>query len=139
MKNILYDLIIFGGLSLIAFIIDINNNICIKNKYNHISIYIWLYLHHLLNIFANFGFISQNKTVLLFYLFTPIIATIHWMSNNNKCILTQIVNNICNDNNEFRDFWELLGIKKLTNYKYYHYTFIFFGWCIGLYRYITKI
>ena len=129
------DLIIFGFFALVMFSIDITQNKCIiQATYTNPSIYIILYLHHFLSLFVKFGFLVENRLLLLIYLFTPFIAIIHWKTNKNYCILTQIVNRICNQPDDVK-FYDLLELINQKHNKYY-YMILSFGWIIGLLRYL---
>ena len=93
-----------------------------------------LIVHHIINIFAQFGWLSNNKYILYAYLPSPLIVILHWQTNNNKCIMTEYVNDQCNieKGTYFRDLWFLLGIKKLKNYETIHRTYLIIGWLIAL-------
>ena len=100
------DLIIllFG---VISYYLDSTRKIC--NSSNSI-----LLIHHMANIFANFGWISNSRVVLEIYLVVPIIVFIHWKTNNNKCILTEWHNKNCGEdlNKPFNDFFNILNLIK---------------------------
>lgn len=122
-------------LALIAFILDIKTNDCIKEKrYKSAMIYINLYFHHLLNMFLNFGWISDNPMVLKIYLIMPIIILLHWKTNDGKCAVTQHANEICgNPENEYmHDFLYLLGIKESKYYDLVQNTILFGGMSIAV-------
>lgn len=115
--NFLYYIIIGGILS---YMIDILTspeeyyNKCINNPIFHTK----LMIHHIMVIFIFFGWLSNNKYILSVYVFIPLIILIHWKTNNNRCVLTETVNNMCGlDKDEYiRDFIYLLGIKKTKYY-----------------------
>lgn len=77
-----------------------------------------LFFHHVLNVFAQFGWLSNNKYILYMYLLITIVLILHWYINNNQCIITEYVNDECNIKKYtyFRDLVYLLGIKKIKNY-----------------------
>ena len=54
-----------------------------------------LLFHRLLWIFMFFGWLFNDKFVLILYLGFLIIIQLHWFFNNNKCIITEIEINIC--------------------------------------------
>ena len=93
-----------------------------------------LLIHHVINIFAQFGWISNNKYILYAYLFAPLIVLMHWKTNDNKCVLTQYVNGNCNIDQKvyFRDIWWFLGFKKLKNYDVIHKTYLITVWFVAL-------
>lgn len=132
------DLLLFAYFSLIMFLIDIQRNQCILSKtYNTPMIYILLYLHQFVSLFVTFGFLVEDRTLLLIYLLSPILVITHWKTNNNKCYLTELANHICDDddNLEFFDIMSLIGLKKDK----YYYILFGVGWTIGLLKYLRII
>jgi hypothetical protein len=126
------DLSVIFVLGLVFFIIDIKTF-----KYCTTDVYPILLLHHVVNIFAQFGFLCTDKNLLLIYLFTPILVMLHWKTNKNKCILTQMVNKQCGYKHMyFRDIWFLLGFKNIPNYGQLHYIYLSFAWFVGLLRFL---
>ena len=89
---------------------DIDYNKC--NKGNLI-----LFIHHYIDIFNHIGWLSNNRTILLIYLFTPILILIHWLTNHNLCILTEIHNKICNNkiDKPFNNIFHYLNIDTTTH------------------------
>jgi hypothetical protein len=62
-------------------------------------------LHRLLNVFMYFGWIFDNKVVLIFYVISLLLLIIHWISNNWKCVLTKYENAVCGfDEDERYDY-----------------------------------
>lgn len=107
-------------LSLGLFVIDYLTNPCTKilNKYNLIQrwfIYIYWFTHHLLANLLYFGFLFEKKELLIGYLILILLTVIHWQTNNEKCILTEVLNIICeiNRNEVFKDIFYWFGIKEL--------------------------
>ncbi len=139
MKDI-YIFIILIFLSLIIFFIDyFSNNLqkCLLKKKNNTKLIFISLIHHIFNIFMHFGWIFNNKRILMFYLLLPVITLIHWKTNNDKCILTESVNKICgfSRNNLFNDLFNMIGLKKykLWNQKY-HYVFLIVAILITIYK-----
>jgi hypothetical protein len=62
----------------------------------HPHIFFVLFLHAIIWIFSYVGCFYNNKLILQIYLLTIILLPIHWMLNNNRCILTEYVNKNCN-------------------------------------------
>ena len=122
-----YEILFFLILSTLSYIFD-------NQKCNNGNIILWS--HHSLNIFANFGWLSNNKYILLIYLFAPIITIIHWLTNNNKCFLTEMHNSICkNDNKMFNDLFNIIGLKKLEWWnKWGHYLYLIIAWFITIHK-----
>ena len=121
------ELIIILILGCIFFIIDIRTfSYCNKKAYPI------LLVHHIINIFAQFGFLCNDKTLLTIYAVAPILTMLHWKTNNNKCILTQVVNEICGYDMYFRDIWFLMGLKSKKYYSEMHYAYLTVGWIIAI-------
>jgi hypothetical protein len=81
-------------ISIIITNIDISTDYkeCYKKNAN---VYIILFFHTLLCIFSYIGCFYNNKTILKIYLLCYIILPIHWLTNNNRCVITEYVNKIC--------------------------------------------
>jgi hypothetical protein len=126
------DITIIFTIGIVFFLIDISTF-----KYCNTEVYPVLLLHHVLNIFAQFGFLVQDKKLLLLYLFAPILTILHWYTNGNKCFLTQYVNEKCNLHMRFRDIWYFLGVKNFSYYSEAHYLYLFICWIIALVRYLN--
>jgi hypothetical protein len=121
------ELAIIIILGCIFFIIDVCTfSYCNKKAYPI------LLIHHIINIFAQFGFLFNDKTLLTIYVFAPILTMIHWKTNNNKCVLTQIVNEMCGYDMYFRDIWFLMGLKNAKYYSEIHYSYLIVGWIIAI-------
>ena len=93
-----------------------------------------LYLHHLLNIFANFGWLSNTKSILIVYLIAPVVCLLHWYTNNNLCYFTQKYNDVCNLSKDatFNDFFNIIGLKKYQWWmKYGHHIYLVICLCIA--------
>lgn len=111
MKNLFILLFI----SFIQFMIDISMFPC--------SIYglPLLYFHHVVNIYIYIGGILFNPLYhLLFLLFT----ILHWITNDNKCFLTEYTNSICypevEEYKQFNDFIKMIGYQdKYPKISYY--------------------
>jgi len=132
------DIKLFVVIGIFSYILDIYTS---KPEYyktciNSISVNLELLAHHILNIYAQFGWLSNNKILLYGYVFTPLIVLTHWQTNNNKCILTEYINKKCNikDDMPFRDFWYLIGFKKLKNYDTLHKLYLVVAWLVALYK-----
>jgi len=120
----------------ISYIIDIytGKNILYKNCYNDYNIHIDLLLHHIINIYAQFGWLSNTRFLLQCYIFTCILVLYHWNSNNDKCFLTEKINKKCiiDTNQPFRDILYAIGFKHLKQWKFLHRVYIFIGGLIAL-------
>ncbi len=68
-----------------------------------------LFFHHLLNVFAYTGWLSNDKLILQIYLIMPVIVGFHWLTNSGKCVLTQIHEDDCPSNRGFQDIFFVFG------------------------------
>jgi hypothetical protein len=89
-----------------------------------------LFFHHLLNIFANFGWVSTSKPILYLYILAPVVTAVHWLSNNGRCRLTEEYNILTGLPQElpFNDVFNMIGLKKYAlwnNFGHYLYLLIF--------------
>lgn len=122
----------------IQFLIDINEFPCKvgpnDNLFYGLSL---LYIHHVLDIYIYFGGYFTNP---LYHLITIVILLIHWITNDDKCFLTQWVNAVCypeyslipNNYKRFNDFSNMLGIQ--DKYPNIHYYYVIFMICYDLLR-----
>ena len=157
MKLINYDLKIvwlIASITCIIFILNLYMNTkimnCFKNQsvIKKIIILLITLIHIIVVLFLFFGWLFFNKKILLVYLIFQLLIIIHWIINEWKCKLSQIVNNICKfedslifyDNSTLIiDFINFVGINKLNKYKYGSdvYLFIYIqitAFCIAIYK-----
>ena len=104
-------------LSTIQYIIDIQIYPCDKFNGN-----LLLYFHHVVDIYIYFGGFLFNP---LYHLIVIIITMIHWITNDNKCRLTEWVNKVCypeyTEYKGFNDFSRMIGLQdKYPNISYYY-------------------
>lgn len=121
--------------SVVFYIIDLEYTGQSYNKCKNINkVRSILLLHHIINTFALFGWISNNKYILFIYVIFPIFILIHWKLYNNKCYLTDIINKDCelDENTYFKDLLYITGIKNLKNYDTIHKTFLFILWIVSI-------
>jgi hypothetical protein len=57
-------------------------------------------IHSVIMVFVAFGFLLQPN-YLIYYVFAWPIMILHWTTNNNMCILTQLENRLNNLGKEF--------------------------------------
>ena len=87
-----------------------------------------LYFNHFVDVYIYFGsYFLYPHYNLLFILLT----IIHWYTNDNKCILTEIVNKECypkyKEYKPFNDFMNMSGINNYyPNISYYYLIFLIF-------------
>jgi hypothetical protein len=79
---------------IITLMFDINTKYkkCIENNP---KVIFSLCLHRFISIFMYFGWIFNNKVILVIYILIFLILLIHWVTNDWKCILTQYENKKC--------------------------------------------
>jgi hypothetical protein len=98
--------------------------------------------HHMFNIFLQFGWLSNNKTILKLYIIVTLGTFTHWYHNDGNCNLTEISNTRCklNKDNYFRDIWYFVGIKQNKNKHKYSFGVIYliFAIIIALYKLYKK-
>ena len=142
MNKDLYLFLFLNIFVIIIYIFDITSTTtskCINNSSNKYKIISILLLHHYLQLFSNFGWLFNNKYILIYYIFIPFITILHWYTNNNKCILTQIINKLCNNNEDvyFNDIFNMIGLKKYNIWNdYLHYIYLLFVIFYTIYKLI---
>lgn len=133
------DIVAIITVGVIVFIIDIAT--APKNYYKNLdnTVITALLIHHIINVYFQFGFLCSGF-LLYGYLVTPLLVLLHWKTNDNKCALTEYVNemNDLPDTEYLRDLWYFMGFKKLKNYDKLHKTYLFVAWLIALIRVISK-
>jgi hypothetical protein len=72
-----------------------------------------LIIHHFISIFLHFGWIFNNKTILILYILSVNIIYVQFLFNDDKCVLTQIENKLCQYKpyRHFTDYFHWIGIK----------------------------
>ena len=128
-------LIIIGGL--FFYLLDIATSfgiykLCIDNILFHLLSLI----HHIYNVFLQFGWLSNDFIILHIYLVINILTILHWITNNDLCISTVGVNSLCGfpQDKYFRDIWHFTGIKKFKYYIFTRYIYIFITSMIAIYK-----
>jgi hypothetical protein len=82
-------------LSLIKTSMDISST-DYKDCYNeHPRVFLTLFLHAFIAVFSYLGCFYNNRNILIFYIVSHIVVPVHWLLNDNKCILSVSVNEIC--------------------------------------------
>lgn len=131
---------LFIGLILLSIVLDITHKKtrkCMSTSRQTSKLLFILVLHHILNIFANFGWMLNDKRLLMLYIISPIFMLIYWKLNNNKCDLTVYANKICgwSEDTYFNDFFQLLHFKTYDSWNnIYHKIFLGIGVCIAIYK-----
>lgn len=139
MNDLIY-IVLMGFLSYLA---DIST--APKNYYrkciNKASFNLKLLLHHIIVMFIFFGWLSNNKYLLMIHAFIPFILIIHWKTNNDRCIMTEDINNMCGlDKDEYiRDFLYIIGFKKTKYYDTVYKIFLLFTFGVVIYKLYKKL
>ena len=64
-----------------------------------------LFIHRLMFVFLYFGWLFDDKLILGLYLLFMISLQVHWLFNDNQCIITQIERSICDlPKNSYSDY-----------------------------------
>jgi len=79
-----------------------------------------LAFHHFLVTFVSFGFLYSDKRKLTTILTFQVFLLMFWRTNENRCILTEAVNEYCEFPKDelFNDFYNVFYLKKPENKKY---------------------
>jgi hypothetical protein len=108
--------IILCILFIIQYSLDVFQNECISRlKDKKVLGLSNLALHHIISIFANFGWLYNNKKILIGNLILILIILLGWVTNKNKCFITEEFNKLCAYENYefFHDFFYYFNIKIL--------------------------
>lgn len=112
---------------------------CYTTSPNRTKIISLLILHHIINVFVNFGWLFYSPILLVLYIISIPVMYIHWYLNNNTCKVTTDMNKMCgwDEHTYFNDIFNILGFKKYENWdKIYHNVFIGLGISIAIYKLI---
>ena len=133
-KDLTY-IILLGFLSYLADISTAPKNYY-KKCINKVNFNLRLLVHHIIIMFIFFGWLSNNKYLLVLYTFIPFVLIIHWKINNNRCVMTEDINSMCGlDKDEYvRDFLYLIGFKKSKYYDPFYKTFLLFTFVYVIYK-----
>lgn len=134
-------------LTLVSFLIDVFTNPCFNrslfpsSNMDNLSLRAFgmlefLYLHHLLAVILYFGWLSPSRIFLGFYILLVIGIIVHWMTNDQKCILTEIINRYCDydDNERFHDLFYILNLKSKSWFDKFMYVYLIFAFILSLYK-----
>ena len=94
------------------------------------------FFHHFLAVFGLFGWLFNNKKILMTYVILITITIIQWKINKGHCVITRAVSKLSDTPKykRFNDFYQIIGLKKLipSRWLYYVSLSIFIG--IALYK-----
>ena len=88
--------------------------------------YFLYFFHHLLDVFLFWSILFlTNRIDFLIHIFFVVIVSIHWLTYNNLCILTVIMNRECGYPDEMwlDSLKNMLGLRSLSEY----FLFIWLG------------
>ena len=133
---------LFVLLILISIIMDIRDKktrdcLLQVSKEKRIKLISILIFHHIINIFANFGWLFDHPVLLSFYIISPVFMLIYWKMNNNKCDVTLWANKICGWEGDtyFNDLFNIIGLKQYEMWhSFYHKVFLGVGMSIACYK-----
>lgn len=111
---------------------------CIRH---HQNVAVLLILHHISNCFLNYGWLFNNRIILIIHVLTCISTLIYWATNSNLCDFTVYVNKICkwNEKAPFNDLLYMSGVKSLPLWnKIWHYIFVILSGTISIYKITLK-
>ena len=114
---VINELKILIFLSFLSFLNDISSS---KKKYyekciSNINFHIVLLLHHFISVFTILGWLSSNKYILIFYVFTVVTIFVHCFIHK-KCLLTKYIQKNCKNKVPFRDLYYFLKLKNEMGY-----------------------
>jgi hypothetical protein len=136
----------FLGSSILFFLLDLSTNPCflqlpiiLKQRFQMIKLiqtYLFLFIHHLIAIFLYFGWLFSSPYILGWYIIFVLGVMLHWITNKQKCILTQVLNRVCeySDAEPFHDIWYFLGLKSKPYTNLLLVCYLFIGIIIAFYK-----
>jgi len=135
--NRLRDISLILICGLFFYLVDIATSAGIyKFCIDNILFHILSLIHHIYNVFLQFGWLSNDFMILHIYLATNILTLLHWITNNDLCIFTKEANIMCGFKKYtyFRDIWHFTGVKKFKYYIFSRYIYIFITSMIAIYK-----
>jgi len=94
-------------------------------------------IHNILMFFTIFGFILPKKYLMFHALTFPLIL-LHWKTNNDKCVLSQLEKYLTGDNSDssfMKSFFERFGINlTMRGVDILNITLFTVAWLITMYR-----
>lgn len=154
--RLVYWFIFFAGLINVFILIlsgEYNKCYCNQNT-NYILIVFTLFcffLHYFLHCFSLYGFLFNNKKLILLYLIIPPVIWLGWLINKtpyfkSACLLTNFTDLLCNlpfkESVRFVEVYRYIGVPDIsvgytcTSLAYVLLTVI--GYPIGLYKLFKK-
>jgi hypothetical protein len=133
-NKIILILVLIG---LFQFTYDYGTNENFKNCLKNIDsitknkLLIQLLFHHIFISFLQYSWIVDNKSILIARLLTTIFMYFYTFKGNDPCPITKKINQICNNDDKFRDLLFISGCKdnenqfRQTEFLYYFITNIY--------------
>jgi hypothetical protein len=79
------------------------------------AIFILVYIHTIIIFFTYFGWIFNNKYILIFHLLFLVGVMAQWAFNDWRCFVTNVENNVCEFSDyEYSDYFNRLFDKNLA-------------------------
>ena len=140
-KNVAFVLFILAVCCFIydVFVSDVKT--CLnqtQSLHNKVLVILITFVHHLLAMFGLFGWMFNNKKIVLAYIIIVIITLVQWNINDSHCVITDLVANISGNKNykRFNDLYKIIGFKKIVTSKFLYYTSFLSFIVIALYKLI---
>ncbi len=71
-----------------------------------------LILHHIVSVFAHYGWMLPNKPLLILFIFSCLFAISNWKYTGGYCQITKYTNELCGDDEPyFHDILWKIGVK----------------------------
>tara|TARA_Y100001970_G_C14147145_1_gene810525 strand:+ start:853 stop:1377 length:525 start_codon:yes stop_codon:yes gene_type:complete len=134
--------IVLSIMSIVGFFYDVlisdvktclNQTETTKNK---IFILLITFFHHFLATFGLFGWMFNNKKLLILYISIIVVTIVQWKFNNGDCLVTKQVAILSNNKEykRFNDFYRIIGLKKIIPPKILYYGSLSIFVLIALYK-----
>ena len=103
-----------------------------------LKVVILIILHHLLSTFLTFGWIMNNKTIIILYLVSLMGVIASWQITDGLCWITVLQNNMCGYNKKkpFNHLLQLMKIDENQSNKKYYYGIIIIGIVVSFFKLI---
>ena len=140
-----YDKQVFVIISIIAIITFIYDTYysdvqdCLRNtkdNYRKIAVVIINFAHHFMSMFGLFGWLFDNKILLIFYISLVILTVIQWWVTGGECMVTKCIA-ILSDTpkyKRFNDLYKILRIRELVPPKLLYYGSLSAFIAVALYK-----
>ena len=134
--------IVLSIMSIVGFFYDVlisDVKTCLnqtKSTKNKILILLITFFHHFLATFGLFGWMFNNKKLLIFYISVIVVTVVQWKFNKGHCIITRSVAKLSGNDNykRFNDLYRIIGLKKLIPSRWLYYGSLSIFVLIALYK-----